>query len=50
VNDGIGDEGVIAIVKGLEENTSLKELNIGCVFRPHLFFIHCRISSDSFFS
>jgi hypothetical protein len=36
-NGGIRDEGVIAIAKGLETNASLKELDLGCVFPPHLF-------------
>jgi hypothetical protein len=40
-NDAIGDEGAIRIAEGLEKNTSLKELNLRCVFTPPSFFIHC---------
>jgi hypothetical protein len=50
-NDGIGDDGAITIAEGLEKNTSLKVLNLGSVFLPHLFCsIHCRIFSHSFLS
>ena len=35
-NDGIGDEGAVGIAKGLESKTSLKELDLGGVFPPHL--------------
>jgi hypothetical protein len=43
-NERIGDEGVILIAQGLEKNTSLKELRLFGVFRPHLQFSHCFMS------
>ena len=40
-NDDIGDEGAIRIAEGLEKNTFVKVLGLGCVFPPPSFFIHC---------
>jgi hypothetical protein len=44
-NHAIRDEGAIGIAKGLEKNTSLKELGLGRVFSAHYLFIHYCISS-----
>jgi hypothetical protein len=48
-NDMIGDEGVFGIAKGLDKNTSLNEIDLGCMFSAHLVFIHCCISSSHSF-
>ena len=39
----IGDEGAIRIAEGLDKNTSLIRLDLGRVFAPPSFFIHCWI-------